>query len=73
MYQLYANHEITGLPIQAIKRISDGAGIPFDLGNTDYQTYLKWLDGYEQQFNKETEKMEWIKTSNGNTPLPADE
>ena len=44
MYQLYANHEITGQPIQAIKRISDGAGIPFDPANTDYQEYLKWLD-----------------------------
>ena len=67
MYQLYANHEITGLPIQAIKRISDGAGIPFDSANTDYQRYLKWLDGYELQ------DIEWVKTSNGNTPLPADE
>ena len=47
--------------------------IPFDLNNNDYQKYLKWLDGYEQQFNKETDKMEWVKTSNGNTPLPADE
>ena len=44
MYQLYANHEITGLPIQAIKRISDGAGIPFDERNIDYQKYLKWLE-----------------------------
>jgi hypothetical protein len=43
MYQLYANHEITGLPIQGIKRISDGAGIPFDERNIDYQAYLKWV------------------------------
>jgi hypothetical protein len=24
-------------------RISDNAFIPSDLGNTDYQTYLKWV------------------------------
>lgn len=47
--------------------------IPFEVGNRDYETYLKWLDGYEQQFNVEEQKMEWVKTSNGNTPLPADE
>jgi len=27
-----------------IKRILDGAIIPFDLANTDYQEYLKWLE-----------------------------
>ena len=26
-----------------IRRLSDGASIPFDPDNTDYQEYLKWL------------------------------
>ena len=27
-----------------VYRFSDGAFIPFDPDNTDYQEYLKWLD-----------------------------
>jgi hypothetical protein len=27
-----------------ILRVSDNAIIPFDLANTDYQVYLKWLE-----------------------------
>ena len=29
---------------KSIKRLSDNAFIPFDPANTDYQTYLKWLE-----------------------------
>ena len=28
----------------AIQRLSDGASIPFDQANTDYQANLKWVD-----------------------------
>lgn len=34
----------TGLQTDCIKRVSDGATIPFDPANTDYQAYLKWLE-----------------------------
>ena len=27
-----------------IVRLQDGANIPFDPANTDYQAYLKWLE-----------------------------
>ena len=27
-----------------VQRIVDGASIPFDPANTDYQQYLKWLE-----------------------------
>ena len=34
---------IEGNEPSMIQRISDGAFIPFDTANTDYQQYLKWL------------------------------
>ena len=47
MYKLQNNFDIiTGdikTPITVI-RLSDGACIPFDPANTDYQEYLKWLE-----------------------------
>ena len=71
MYQLC--RDIADEPSKCVKRIADNAFIPFEPANSDYQVYLKWLDGYEQQYNEESQKVEWVKTSDGNTPLPADE
>ena len=50
-----------------IVRLSDNLHIPFDPDNTSYQAYLKWVDGYEMVNGV------WEKTSNGNTPEPAEE
>jgi hypothetical protein len=40
MYKLYKNS--LG-QIYSVIRLSDGAFIPFDPANTDYQAYLEWL------------------------------
>jgi hypothetical protein len=39
---MYKIVNLYGKPAVII-RLSDGAGIPFDEGNTDYQAYLKFL------------------------------
>jgi len=39
MYKLI-NKSING---QIVQRLLDGAFIPFDPANTDYQAYLKWV------------------------------
>jgi hypothetical protein len=33
----------TNLGYECVQRVSDGAFIPFDPANTDYQAYLKWV------------------------------
>jgi len=34
--------KLTGDLLPIIQRVSDGAGIPFDPDNTDYQAFLLW-------------------------------
>ena len=41
MYKLTRN--TYGGDTQSVIRKSDGACIPFDLDNTDYQEYLEWI------------------------------
>ncbi len=42
MYKQYKNFDGTTYD-NGVIRLSDGAFIPFDPDNTDYQQYLKWL------------------------------
>jgi len=43
MYKKTLN-PFTGQSNDAVIRLSDGAYIPFDQSNTDYQAYLKWVE-----------------------------
>jgi hypothetical protein len=38
MYQLVKDQP------NIVRRLSDGAGIPFDPANTDYIAFLKWIE-----------------------------
>ena len=42
MYKLIKN-PTTQLDERCIRRVSDGACIPMNPDNTDYQVYLKWV------------------------------
>jgi hypothetical protein len=42
MYKLLPDSPMFGKP-NAVIRTADGAVIPFDPANTDYQQYLAWL------------------------------
>lgn len=46
MYKQYGiyNKQNEFVVIDGILRLSDGAFIPFDHANTDYQAYLKYLE-----------------------------
>ena len=43
MYKLTPANALTGQPSNTIVRLIDGATIPFDPANTDYQEYCRWL------------------------------
>ena len=43
MYKVTQHTSDAGLAFTSIIRMADGACIPFDPANTDYQAYLAWL------------------------------
>jgi hypothetical protein len=43
-YKLNGTHPLTKVKVNSVIRLSDGALIPFEPANTDYQEYLKWLE-----------------------------
>ena len=42
-YKSLGNEPLSGKPIQCILRKEDGAFIPINNDNIDYQEYLKWV------------------------------
>ena len=66
MYQKHQNHPIFG-EAKSIRRLSDGASIPFDPDNTDYQAFLKYQAEGGKVYGADEE------IPQGNTPTPADE
>lgn len=44
MYKLFQNDRLTNEPAKIVLRVSDGAMIPFDTANIDYQEYLAWIE-----------------------------
>jgi hypothetical protein len=40
---MYKKHKNIDGVVNTVQRLSDGAFIPFDPANTDYQKYLAWL------------------------------
>ena len=42
MYQLHTDDVVMG-EAKSVRRLADGASIPFDPANTDYVAYLAWI------------------------------
>ena len=59
MYQLTVNSPY-------VIKVSDGSNVLINPDDPEGYKFFKWLDGYEDVNG------EWIKTSDANTPLPAD-
>jgi hypothetical protein len=49
MYQQLPNSQLTGQPVQVIKRLSDNACIPFDPNNTDFAKFKRQILANESQ------------------------
>lgn len=60
MYKLCSDHPIFGKSNTVI-RTEDGASIPINPDNTDYQAYLKWLEEGNSPYPQDSA-----------TPLPAE-